>query len=172
MLGLGAAVRQALDLGLDATGQCAAALGARLRDKLGELPGVTTHDLGQTRCAIVTAKIHGLPAEQAARELGRAGVNASTIEPGDNPLDTEDRDIHPLIRFSPHHYTSTFAVRRSPDLAVGRRGVRSAGRCDAGRWRGRPGVRTSGQAVHLVHVPAGYAQRGVAPADGFLAPRV
>jgi hypothetical protein len=51
VLGLGAAVRQALDLGLDAIGQCAAALGARLRDHLGELPGVTTHDLGQTRCA-------------------------------------------------------------------------------------------------------------------------
>ena len=39
---------------------------------------MTTHDLGQTRCAIVTAKIDGLPAEQAARELGRAGVNLST----------------------------------------------------------------------------------------------
>jgi selenocysteine lyase/cysteine desulfurase len=51
VLGLGAAVRQALDLGLDAIGQRAAAFGVRLRDQLGELPRVTTHDLGQTRCA-------------------------------------------------------------------------------------------------------------------------
>jgi selenocysteine lyase/cysteine desulfurase len=116
VLGLGAAVRQALDLGLDATGQRAAALGARLRDQLGELPGVTTHDLGQTRCAIVTAKIDGLPAEQAARELGRAGVNVSTTVPEDNPLDTEDRGIHPLIRFSPHCYNTEDEIDHVTEL--------------------------------------------------------
>jgi hypothetical protein len=33
-------------------------------------------------------------------ELGRAGVNVSTTVPEDNPLDTEDRGVHPLIRFS------------------------------------------------------------------------
>lgn len=81
VLGLDAAVRQAFGLGLDAIGQRAAALGARLRDQLGELPGVTTHDLGQTRCAIVTAKIHGLPAKQVARKLGRAGANVSATRP-------------------------------------------------------------------------------------------
>jgi selenocysteine lyase/cysteine desulfurase len=41
---------------------------------------VTTHDLGQERCAIVTAKIGGLPAEQAAQALGRAGVNVTNTE--------------------------------------------------------------------------------------------
>jgi selenocysteine lyase/cysteine desulfurase len=71
VLGLGAAVRQALHLGLEEIGQRAAALGARLRGQLAELPGVTVHDLGLVRCAIVTAKIGGLPAEQAAAALGR-----------------------------------------------------------------------------------------------------
>src|SRR5215468_12356338 len=46
-----------LDLGLEAIGQRTAALGARLRGQRSELPGVTIHDLGQNRCAIVTAKI-------------------------------------------------------------------------------------------------------------------
>jgi selenocysteine lyase/cysteine desulfurase len=121
LLGLGAAVRQALDLGLDVTGQRAVMLGARLRDQLSELPGVTTYDLGETRCAIVTAKIDGVPAEQAAQALGRAGVNVTTTVPEDNPLDTEDRGVHPLIRFSPHYYNTEDEIDRATELVSGLR---------------------------------------------------
>jgi selenocysteine lyase/cysteine desulfurase len=119
VLGLGAAVRQALNLGLDVIGQRAATLGARLRDQLSELPGVTTYDLGETRCAIVTAKIDGVPAEQAAQALGRAGVNVTTTVPEDNPLDTEDRGVHPLIRFSPHYYNTEDEIDRVTELVSG-----------------------------------------------------
>jgi selenocysteine lyase/cysteine desulfurase len=118
VLGLGAATRQALDLGLDAIGQRAAALGARLRDQLAGLPGVTVHDLGRVRCAIVTAKIDGLPAEQAAQALARHGVNVTTTVPEDYPLDTEDRGIHPLIRFSPHYYNTEEEIDRATELVA------------------------------------------------------
>jgi hypothetical protein len=40
-----------------------------LRDLLTDVPGVTTHDLGRTRCAIVTAKVRGVPAEEVAAHL-------------------------------------------------------------------------------------------------------
>jgi selenocysteine lyase/cysteine desulfurase len=119
VLGLGAAVGQALALGLDAIGQRSAALGARLRGQLAELPGVTTYDLGQTRCAIVTAKIEKLPAEEAAAALGRAGVNVSTTVPEDNPLDTQDRGVHPLIRLSPHYYNTEAEIDRATELVAG-----------------------------------------------------
>ncbi len=118
VLGLGAAVRQALGLGLDAIGRRSAALGARLRDQLAELPGVTVHDLGQVRCAIVTAKIEGLATEQAAAALRRAGVNVSATIPHDNPLDTEDRGGHPLIRFSPHYYNTEEEIDRAVKLVA------------------------------------------------------
>src|SRR5215469_10546465 len=118
VLGLGAAVRQALDLGLVAIGQRAAALGARLRDQLAGLPGVTVHDLGQLRCAIVTAKIDRVAAEQAAQALGRAGVNVSTTVPGHTPLDTQDRGVHPLIRFSPHYFNTEEEVDRTTELVA------------------------------------------------------
>jgi selenocysteine lyase/cysteine desulfurase len=119
VLGLGAAVRQALDLGLEPIGQRAAALGARLRGQLAGLPGVTVHDLGQTRCAIVTAKIDQLAAPQAAQALARAGVNVSTTVPEHNPLDTQDRGVHPLIRFSPHYYNTDEEIDRTTELVAG-----------------------------------------------------
>jgi selenocysteine lyase/cysteine desulfurase len=123
ILGLGAAVRQALDLGLEAIGQRAAALGARLRRQLAGLPGVTVHDLGRIRCAIVTAKVDGLAAEQAAQVLARAGVNVSTTVPEDNPLDTQDRGVHPLIRFSPHYYNTEDEIDRATELVAGLAGL-------------------------------------------------
>jgi selenocysteine lyase/cysteine desulfurase len=118
VLGLGAAVRQALDLGMESIGQRTAALGARLRGQLAEIPGVTVHDLGRTRCAIVTAKIAGLAAEQAAEALTRVGVNVSTTVPEHNQFDTQDRGIHPLIRFSPHYYNTEDEIDRTTQLVA------------------------------------------------------
>jgi selenocysteine lyase/cysteine desulfurase len=118
VLGLGAAVRLALDLGLDVIGQRTAALGARLRGQLAELPGVTVHDLGQNRCAIVTAKIDGLAAEPAAAALGRAGVNVSTTVPEHNPLDMQDRGVHPLLRFSPHYHNTDDEIDRATKVVA------------------------------------------------------
>ncbi len=111
-------MRQALDLGLEAIGQRATALGAGLRDQLAALPGVTVHDLGQVRCAIVTAKISGITPEQAAEALRRAGVNVSTTVAGHNPLDTQDRDVHPLIRLSPHYYNTQAEIDRATELVA------------------------------------------------------
>ena len=36
--------------------------------------------------------------------------------PEDNPLDTEDRGIHPLIRFSPHYYNTEDEIDRAAEL--------------------------------------------------------
>jgi selenocysteine lyase/cysteine desulfurase len=124
IVGLGAAVRQALQLGAGAIGARTAMLGARLRDQLDELPGVSTHDLGEVRCAIVTARVEGVPADDVAAALGRAGVNVSTTVAGHSPLDTEDRGIHPLVRFSPHYYNTEEELDRAVSLvaAIARRG--------------------------------------------------
>jgi selenocysteine lyase/cysteine desulfurase len=116
ILGLGAAVRQALRLGTDAIGQRTAMLGARLRGQLDELPGVSTHDLGQVRCAIVTARVEGVPAADVAAALSRAAVNVSTTVAEDNQLD--ERAIHPLVRFSPHYYNTEEELDRAADLVA------------------------------------------------------
>jgi selenocysteine lyase/cysteine desulfurase len=116
ILGLGAAVRQALDLGLAAIGERARALGARLREQLAAVPRVSLHDLGRDRCAIVTAKIDGVPAEDVAEAMRRAGINVTTTVAVHSPFDTEDRGVHPLVRLSPHYYNTEDELDRAVEV--------------------------------------------------------
>jgi selenocysteine lyase/cysteine desulfurase len=116
IVGLGAAVRQALDLGLDAIAERATALGARLRDQLDGLPRVSTHDLGATRCAIVTAAVEGVPAADVAAALAAVEINVTTTVARHNPFDTDDRDVHPLVRLSPHYYNTEHELTRAVEI--------------------------------------------------------
>jgi selenocysteine lyase/cysteine desulfurase len=116
LLGLGAAVRQALDLGLDAIAERTLALGAQLRGRLDALPGVTCHDLGSTRCAIVTAKVDGVPAADVVAALARAGINVTDTVPEHSQFDTEVRDVHPLVRLSPHYYNTEAELDRAVEV--------------------------------------------------------
>ena len=106
VVGLGSAVRQALDLGVERTARRVRALGARLRTGLDAVDGVRTHDQGVDRCAIVTAAVAGVPAAEVAGALAVRGVNVSTTVPEHNQFDTEHRGVHPLVRFSPHYFTT------------------------------------------------------------------
>jgi selenocysteine lyase/cysteine desulfurase len=113
LLGLGAAVRQALDLGMAAIAERTLALGAQLRGRLDALPGVSTHDLGTTRCAIVTAMVHGVPTADVVAALARAGINVTATVPEHTQFDTEVRDVHPLVRLSPHYYNTEAELDRA-----------------------------------------------------------
>ncbi|WP_308257450.1 aminotransferase class V-fold PLP-dependent enzyme [Pseudonocardia lacus] len=106
VVGLGSAVRQALDLGLEPIARRVRALGERLRTGLDGVDGVRTHDLGADRCAIVTAAVAGRPAAEVAGALAVRGINVSTTVAEHNQFDTENRGVHPLVRFSPHYFNT------------------------------------------------------------------
>lgn len=106
VLGLNAAVRQALELGLEEIGARAISLGTTLRDRLSDLPGVTTHDLGANRCAIVTAMVEGVASEDVAHALAGQRINVTTTVPAHTQFDTEERGLPPLVRLSPHYYNT------------------------------------------------------------------
>ncbi|MBV8942664.1 MAG: aminotransferase class V-fold PLP-dependent enzyme [Solirubrobacterales bacterium] len=106
LLGLRAAVRQALELGLEAIAERTLPLGTELRARLDELPGVSTHDLGEVRCAIVTAGVADVASADVAAALKRASVNVTVTVPEDTQFDTEDRGLPPLVRLSPHYYNT------------------------------------------------------------------
>jgi selenocysteine lyase/cysteine desulfurase len=122
VLGLGAAVGQTLDLGIDAIGARTHALGTALRERLDALPGVTTHDRGRTRCAIVTASVEGVPADEVAARLREKSVNVSVTVPRHTQLTTEVRPLPPLVRLSPHYYNTDEELDRAvEELAALRR---------------------------------------------------
>jgi selenocysteine lyase/cysteine desulfurase len=106
VLGLGAAVRQALDIGVDWAGTRSAALGSRLRTGLAQIDRVSVHDQGREQCAIVTARVEGVDTGEAAEALSRRGINVSTTVAEHNQFDSEVRDVHPLLRLSPHYFNT------------------------------------------------------------------
>jgi selenocysteine lyase/cysteine desulfurase len=116
ILGLGSAVEQALELGMDAIGERAIGLGARLRGRLDALPKVSTYDQGVRRGAIVTAKVDGVASEDVLAALTAAGINVTLTVPEDNPLDTEERGVHPLVRLSPHYYNTEAELDRAVEV--------------------------------------------------------
>jgi len=113
VVGLGAAVRQALDIGLGPIGRRAAELGARLRTGLVEIDGVKVHDLGREQCAIVTARVAGVQTAEVADALARRGINVSTTVAEHNQFDT--RDVHPMVRLSPHYYNTEAEIDQAID---------------------------------------------------------
>jgi selenocysteine lyase/cysteine desulfurase len=118
VLGLGAAVRQALDIGLDQIGRRSAELGSRLRTGLADSEGVTVHDLGREQCAIVTARVAGLHTGEVADSLSRRRINVSTTVAEHTQFDAEVRDVHPLLRLSPHYYNTEAEIDRAIDVVA------------------------------------------------------
>ena len=116
IVGFGAALEQALELGMDAIGERAVGLGTRLRDQLAALPKVTTYDQGVRRGAIVTVKVDGVPSAAVMAALTKADVNVTLTVPADNPLDVEDRGVHPLVRLSPHYYNTEAELDRATEV--------------------------------------------------------
>jgi selenocysteine lyase/cysteine desulfurase len=102
VLGMGAAVRYARSVG-DATYTRPAALAARLRTLLAEVPGARVTDLGGRLAAIVTAAVSGRDPEAVKLALRERGVNVWTSEPQEGANDARGE---PLLRLSPHYYNT------------------------------------------------------------------
>ncbi len=105
-LGLGAAVDYLLGLGIDATTGRTLALGRSLRAGLEAATGVTVHDKGVDKGAIVTFSMDGVPASEVKERLAAAGINTSVSSGLRARYDLGDRGLDLVIRASVHYYNT------------------------------------------------------------------
>jgi selenocysteine lyase/cysteine desulfurase len=112
VLGQGAAVRYAMEIGIDTARARAWQLAAHARACLGAIDGVRVLDRGQQQCAIVTASLRGWHADDAVKELARRGINTSASLREYGIIDFDDRRIDSAVRISPHYYNTTDEIEQ------------------------------------------------------------
>lgn len=104
--GLGAAVRHAMNLGLDKIQARAWELARYAREALSDIDGATLRDIGQQQCAIVSLTIDGLDPASTVQSLRRQQINIGSSQPSSTRLDSEHRQLPALLRVAPHYYNT------------------------------------------------------------------
>jgi selenocysteine lyase/cysteine desulfurase len=111
-VGLGVAVRYALDLGLDAIRERVTALAETLRTALAAVDGVTVADTGRIRSGITTFYAEQMDAAEIQAALRERDVNTSVSTPNSTRLDAEARNLPDLVRASVHYYNTEGEIDR------------------------------------------------------------
>jgi selenocysteine lyase/cysteine desulfurase len=105
-LGLIAAGRYALSLGIEAISAEVISRAALARAALAEIPRVRVHDLGREQCGIVSFSVAGREAEQVRDQLWDRGVAVSVTYASSTRIDMTRRGLDKLVRASPHYFVS------------------------------------------------------------------
>ena len=111
-VGLAAALRYAADVGIEDIAARNTELASELRAKLGSMPGVTVHDKGLNRSAIVTFAVAGQEPEIIARSLRAENINVSVATQSSARLDFPERGLDSLVRASVHYYNTSDEIDR------------------------------------------------------------
>lgn len=116
VLGLGAAARYALDVGLETARDRCRVLADYARVRLAELPGVRVLDRGAERCAIVTVEPAGRPGAEIKLALRARGINTSSPGRDDAVIDMDEKGARSAIRISPHYYNTSDEIDRAVEV--------------------------------------------------------
>ena len=109
-LGLGAALTEALALGVDAISAYVSQLAARLRAGLAELPGVTVVDPPAAGGGIVTFVRDGEEPATTVRTLRAAGLHLVAVPASHGQWDLGRRGLPAVVRASVHVYNDDTEV--------------------------------------------------------------
>jgi cysteine desulfurase / selenocysteine lyase len=111
-LGLGVAIEYALTLGLKNIERRVQELGALLRERLGEVKGVTIQDLGRVRSGLVTFTCEGHTAGEVMQGLKEQGIAVRVSDRASTRIDMERRGLEELVRASVHYYNTQEEIER------------------------------------------------------------
>lgn len=110
-LGLGVALREAVDRGPAATETHLVALGARIRSGLDAVDGVTVADPRASPSAIVTFTVDGIDAKECSARLRHRGIDSISVPASHAQWDLGARGLPSVVRVSPHVYNDDDDVR-------------------------------------------------------------
>lgn len=123
-LGLIAAARYVLDLGIKEVAPEVARRAERTRAGLAAIPGVRVLDLGRQRCGLVSFTVDGVPDETVRDTLAGSDITVTVSTPGAARIDMEIRGIDSLLRASPHYFVSDQQIDRFCAAVAGLAGAR------------------------------------------------
>ncbi len=106
VLGMGAAARYALNIGMDTISPLVQQLAEQLREKLRDLEHVRVLDRGENLCGIVTVEVAGHDARDVVLRLREEAINVSATFREYAVLDMDDKGAQNAVRISPHYYNT------------------------------------------------------------------
>ena len=106
VLGLGAAVDYAMDIGLDDIWSRIHGLASYARRRLASVNGVSVVDKGTDKGGIVTFVVDGSAAADVQRTLGARRINVSYSTVNSAPVDMRARHLAEVVRASVHVYNT------------------------------------------------------------------
>jgi selenocysteine lyase/cysteine desulfurase len=112
VIGMGVAIRYALELGLPAIWERILERSRLLRSRLAAIPGVRIHDLGKVNGGIVTFTKEGVSARAIADHLKLQRINVVVSTVFSTRFDMEDRGLTEIVRASVHYITSDAEIDR------------------------------------------------------------
>jgi cysteine desulfurase/selenocysteine lyase len=112
MLGLGEAVRYAAQLGMSEIWKRVVCLADQLRTQLASVPSISVHDLGETKCGIVTFASKNMSSAELVVALRMRKMNCSLSTPFGTRIDMERRALSPLVRASVHYFNTEEEISR------------------------------------------------------------
>jgi selenocysteine lyase/cysteine desulfurase len=100
------AVRYALRVGIEPISHRTPALAARLRERLGQIPGVRALDRGPRPAALVTLDVAGWEPVPFKRAMDARRINSALSYRHFAQFDFADKDVAWALRLSPHYYNT------------------------------------------------------------------
>lgn len=111
-LGFGRAVDYALEQGVEKTWPYLRDLAERFRRALLEVPGARVHDLGETRCGIVSFTLAGTSPDTLRDVLRGHNINVNVSRAASTLLDMSARGLSEVVRASLHYYNTDEEIAR------------------------------------------------------------